>query len=219
MAEGGNGERMDGLRALVWSDYICPFCFVGLERAQWLEREHGATVDWLPFDLHPEYPPEGIPRAQLEERYGPEIHERTRQAVEAAGLEYGPPDRIPRSLKALALAELARDRDRHAELHERVMRAYWSEGRDIGDDDVLVELAAATGLDADEARAALTDEGYAARVAGSTRAAQEHGVNAVPAFVLDDRLLVLGAHPHEVFDAAERDAVGHGCGSLARAAR
>jgi len=198
----GNGEQVNSLRALVWSDYICPFCFVGLERAHWLEREHGATVEWLPFDLHPEYPPEGIPRAELEERYGPEIHERTRQAVEAAGLEYGPPDRIPRSLKALALAELARDRGVHGELHERVMRAYWSEGRDIGDDDVLVELAAAAGLDGDEARAALTDADYRGRVAGSTRAAQEHGVNAVPAFVLGDRLLVLGAQPHETFEQA-----------------
>lgn len=202
MDAGGNGQAMSTLRVLVWSDYICPFCFVGLARAHWLEREHGASLEWLPFDLHPEYPPEGIPRAALEERYGPGIDERTRQAVEAAGLEYGPPDRIPRSLKALALGELARDRDLHAELHERVMRAYWSEARDIGDDDVLVELAVAAGLGEDEARAALTDEGYLARVAGSTRAAQEHGVNAVPAFVLDDRLLVLGAQPHETFEAA-----------------
>lgn len=187
---------------LVWSDYICPFCYVGLERAQWLEREHGARVEWLPFDLHPEYPPEGIPRSDLERRYGPEVHERTRQAVEAAGLTYNPPDRIPRSLKALALAELARDRDLHEELHERVMHGYWSEARDIGDDGVLVELAREVGLDAEEARAALTDDGYVGRVAGSTQAAQEHGVRAVPAFVLNDRLLVLGAHPHEVFEQA-----------------
>ena len=175
---------------------------MGLERAHWLEREHGATVDWLPFDLHPEYPPDGIPRAELERRYGPEIHERTLQAVEAAGLEYGPPERIPRSLKALALAELARDRGIHREVHERVMRAYWSEARDVGDDDVLVELGAAAGLDAEEARAALTDEGYLGRIAASTRAAQEHGIGAVPAFVLDDRLLVLGAQPHAVFERA-----------------
>jgi predicted DsbA family dithiol-disulfide isomerase len=130
------------------------------------------------------------------------VHERTRAAVEAAGLEYGPPDRIPRSRKALALAELARDRGRHRELHERLMRAYWSEGRDIGAEDVLVELALETGLDEKEARAALTDEGYRDRVAASTRAAQAHGVNAVPAFVLGDRLLVLGAQPHEVFEGA-----------------
>ena len=202
MAAGGNGKTMSELRVLVWSDFICPFCFVGLERAHYLEREHGASVEWLPFDLHPEYPEDGIPRKELEERYGPGVHERTREAVEAAGLEYGPPERIPRSLKALALAELARDRGLYREAHERLMRAYWSEARDLGDDDTLVELAVEAGLDADEARAALGDEGYRARVAGSTRAAQEHGVNAVPAFVLDDRLLVLGAHPHEVFDAA-----------------
>ena len=202
MGADGNEEPMTTLRVLVWSDYICPFCFVGLERAHWLEREHGASVEWLPFDLHPEYPPEGIPRAALEERYGPQIHERTREAVEAAGLEYGPPERIPRSLKALALAELARDRGLHGALHDRIMRAYWSEGRDIGDAGVLAELAVETGLEEDEALAAFEDEGYLRRVAGSTRAAQEHGVNAVPAFVLDDRLLVLGAQPYETFEHA-----------------
>jgi predicted DsbA family dithiol-disulfide isomerase len=46
-------------RILVWSDYIWPFCYVGLERAAWLERQFGAEIEWRPFQLHPEYPPEG----------------------------------------------------------------------------------------------------------------------------------------------------------------
>ena len=77
---------------------------MALERAAWLEREHGATVEWLPFDLHPEYPPEGIPREELRRRYPEDVHERTRQMVEAAGLTYNPPpDVVPNSRQALEL--------------------------------------------------------------------------------------------------------------------
>ena len=97
-------------------------------------------MEWLPFDLHPEYPPEGVPRKQLEDRYGPEVHDRTRAAIEGAGFEFNPPDVIPNSRRALAVTELARDRGLHAPVHDRLMHAYWSEGADLGDEDVLLSL-------------------------------------------------------------------------------
>jgi predicted DsbA family dithiol-disulfide isomerase len=156
----------------------------------------------LPFDLHPEYPAEGIPRAQLEERYGPGIHERTREVIEGAGFAYDPPATIPNSRKALAVTELAREQGLHEAVHDRLMKAYWSEGRDIGDDVVLLDLVAEAGLGRDEAADALTAEEYVARVVASTEEANRHGINAIPAFVLDRRLLVLGAHPHEAFEHA-----------------
>ena len=107
---------------------------MALERAAWLEREHGAQVEWLPFDLHPEYPPEGIPREELHRRYPEDVHARTREMVEASGLAYNPPpDVVPNSRKALELTELAREKGLHDEVHTRLMHAYWSEGRDIGD--------------------------------------------------------------------------------------
>ncbi len=159
-------------------------------------------MEWLPFDLHPEYPPEGVPRSQLEERYGPSIHERTREAVEAAGLHFDPAPRIPNSRRALAVTELARDRGLHEPVHSRLMHAYWSEATDIGDDAVLLDLVAEAGLPRDEAEAALVDVGYVDRVLASTRAAHSHGINAIPAFVLDERLLVMGAQPHRTFEEA-----------------
>ena len=159
-------------------------------------------MEWLPFDLHPEYPPEGIPRERLVERYGPGIHEHTRRVIEAAGLTYGPPDVIPNSRKALELTELAREAGLHASVHDRLMHAYWSEGADIGDDEVLLGLVTDAGLDQSEAKAALDERRYADRVDASTREAQLHGIHAIPAFVLDKRLLVLGAQAHEVFEQA-----------------
>jgi predicted DsbA family dithiol-disulfide isomerase len=136
------------------------------------------------------------------ERYGPGIHERTRAAVEASGLTYNPPAVIPNSRKALEVTELARDGGLHEPVHDRLMHAYWSEAADIGDDETLLGLVADAGLDRSEATAALDDRRYAERVDASTRQAQLHGIHAIPAFVLANRLLVLGAHPHEVFERA-----------------
>ena len=110
---------------------------------------------WLPFDLHPEYPPEGLPRTDLDRRYGPGVHEHTRRMVETAGLTYGPSPKLPNTLHALQATELARDRGLHGPVHTRLMHAYWSEGKDLGDDEVLLELVAEAGVDRDEAVAEL----------------------------------------------------------------
>ena len=176
---------------------------MALERAAWLEREHGARVEWLPFDLHPEYPPEGIRREELHRRYPEDVHARTRQMVEAAGLAYNPPpDVVPNSRQALELTELAREKGLHEPVHTRLMHAYWSEGQNIGDTETLLDLVAEAGLDREEAAGALADRRYAARVDASTAEAQQAGIHAIPAFVLDGRLLLLGAQPHEIFERA-----------------
>jgi predicted DsbA family dithiol-disulfide isomerase len=109
---------------------------------------------------------------------------------------------IPNSRKALEVSELARDEGLHEAVHDRLMQAYWSEAADIGDEEKLLDLVAKAGVDRSEAKAALDERRYAARVDASTREAQRHGIHAIPAFVLGERLLLLGAHPHEVFERA-----------------
>ncbi len=163
----------------------------------------GARVTWLPFDLHPEYPPEGLPRAQLVARYGPELTERMRAFFAARGLEYNPhPDVVPNSMRAQQLTELARALGRHEQVHDRIMEAYWNEAQDIGDPEVLRRLAGELELPADDVEEVLTADRYRDRIKESTREAVSVGANAVPAFVLDRRLLVLGAQPNEVFEQA-----------------
>ena len=158
----------------------------------------------MPFDLHPEYPVDGLPRAQLLARYGGDaMTERMKRFFAERGLEYNPnPDVVPNSMSALRLTELARDRGRHGVLHDRLMEAYWTEAKDIGDSDVLRAEADAAGLPAEEVEDVLGGERYRDRVATSTREAYSMGANAVPAFVLDRRLLVLGAQADEVFEHA-----------------
>jgi predicted DsbA family dithiol-disulfide isomerase len=122
--------------------------------------------------------------------------------IEAAGLEYRPPDRMPNTLHALQVTELARDNELHDPVHARLMHAYWSEGADLGDDGVLLELVAEEGVDRAEAQAVIAEGRYRDRIVASTREANRHGINAIPAFVLGGRLLVLGAQPVETFEQA-----------------
>jgi predicted DsbA family dithiol-disulfide isomerase len=119
------------------------------------------------------------------------------------GLEYRPhPDVVPSSRAALRLAELARELGLHDRFHDDVMHAYWHESRDIGDHAVLGQLAAAAGLPATEVDAVLGSDRYLDDVEASTQRAVSIGASAVPAFLLEGRLLVLGAQPDSVFDGA-----------------
>jgi predicted DsbA family dithiol-disulfide isomerase len=129
--------------------------------------------------------------------------ERVRGFFAERGLGYNPnPDVVPRSLLALQLTELARDLGRHAEVHDRLMDAYWDEARDLGDADVLRRLAAELDLPADDVEEVLAGDRYRDRIDASTRQAVSIGANAVPAFLLDRRLLVLGAQPEAAFEQA-----------------
>jgi predicted DsbA family dithiol-disulfide isomerase len=167
-----------------------------------MRERYGAAVTWLPFDLHPEYPPAGIPRAQLLARYGG-ADRNVRTMFEQSGLRYNPhPEVVPNSRDALRLAELARDLERHDEFHDRAMDAYWDEARNIGDHDELRALANEVGLPPDDVGRVLAGDDYAERVAVSTQQAASLGINGIPAFLLDSRLLVLGAQPPEVFERA-----------------
>lgn len=166
-----------------------------------MQERFDAETTWAPFDLHPEYPQEGIPRATLVARYTPAGIERTAALFQSHGLEYNPnPDVVPNSMKALRLTEHARTHGLHLPFHDRVMDAYWAEAQDIGDPDVLRRLGEEVGLEG--AEEVLSGDAYLDVVRASTAQAVAAGVTGVPAFVLDSRLLVLGAHPRHVFERA-----------------
>ena len=126
-----------------------------------------------------------------------------KQQIEACGYTYNPPpDVVPNSLKALELTELARSVGLHKEVHDRLMHAYWSEAANIAELDTLLELCAEAGLDRTEAAEALAEKQFRETVHAATREANKVGINAIPAFVLDKRLLLVGAYPHDMFEKA-----------------
>jgi predicted DsbA family dithiol-disulfide isomerase len=122
---------------------------------------------------------------------------------EAAGLPHADElEKAPSSRKALVLGEIARDQGRHGELHPRLFEAYWVNGLDIGSDEVLVDLAAEAGLDREETseRLGAWAPALLEAIENETRTVVEMGVTGVPGWLVDQRLLVPGAQPHEVFE-------------------
>ncbi len=117
-------------------------------------------------------------------------------------------ERVPNSRKALLLSERAADLGRLDSLHEKLFEAYWRDGLDLGDDATLLGLAAEAGIPADEAEPALSDPVLLDRLETSTRQAIELGAGGVPAWLIDERLLVPGNQPEEVF-ARVMEQLGH----------
>ncbi len=201
----------------VWSDLVCPWCYLGKRRLeQALERfPHRDRVDvvWRSFELEPDAPATAESRADLlVTRYGmtpAQAAERdahmTALAAEA-GLEYRPDlVLLGNTFDAHRVLHAARAAGRQAQAKERLLRGYFSEGRALTDTDTLVELAADAGVDAEAARAALGDGRYAADVRADEREAAELGITGVPFFVLGRRYAVSGAQPAELLlQALER---------------
>lgn len=135
------------------------------------------------------------------QRYGDAFADRLHAMFTEAGLPFSRElEKVPNSRRALMIAELARDRGLHDKLHPRLFDAYWVHGRDLGDDDVLLEEGRAAGLAGEEITAVLTDSRYLERISEQTIGATALGVGGVPAWVIDERLLIPGAQPHGLFD-------------------
>ena len=107
---------------------------------------------------------------------------------------------MPRTLDALRLTELARDLGRHQEIHDRLMDAYWEQGVDLTQHEELRRLA--HDLPHDDVERVLTTDAYRDRVHASTEQAQSIGINGIPGWLIDERLIVPGAQPREVFRQA-----------------
>jgi predicted DsbA family dithiol-disulfide isomerase len=154
----------------------------------------------LPFDLHPEYPSGGTEFAELEARYNRDLRAGQAQMFDAAGLPHATRTRVPNSRAALNVGELARERGVHGPVHDRLMTAFWAEDLDISDPLVLAAEGAPFGLDRDEVVEVATTFPYQDRVDASSAAMLQMGAGGVPAWVVDDRLMIPGAQPHELFE-------------------
>jgi predicted DsbA family dithiol-disulfide isomerase len=140
-------------------------------------------------------------REDMNRRYGGSWADRLAAMFEREELPFDRDiARVPRSIHALRVAELARVRGVHPVLHQRLMDAFWVRGRNLGDHDVLLEEAGAVGLVEDEVREVLAGDRYADLVAASTEGALDAGATGVPAFAVDNRMRIPGAQPEEIFE-------------------
>lgn len=208
-------EVTDKIRIDVWSDIACPWCYIGKRNlesglAATAEDENAPEVEitFHSFELSPDTPVDfdgdeldflaghkGMPRERVQE-----MLENVTGVAANAGLEYRF-DLLQHTntVKAHELLHFAKAEGRQHEMAERLMSAYFTEGRHVGRVDDLVALAAEVGLDADAARDALESNRHLADVRADQAQAQAYGIQGVPFFVIDGTYGVSGAQPPEAF--------------------
>ncbi len=163
------------------------------------------------YDLKPGIPPEGLPREQVYAGrvYPPGYIDNMREIARQSGIDMKRPALIPNTRKAHEATEYARDGGLLWEFHRAVFKAYWEDERNIGDVDVLAEVAASCGLDGEGLREALADGRYTERIQEQIEWGRAVGVTGVPTTVFNERFAVVGAQDYEVFaDIARRIASG-----------
>jgi predicted DsbA family dithiol-disulfide isomerase len=199
------------MKVEVWSDVVCPWCYIGKRRLETaLERfPHRDEVEvvWRSFQLDPSVP-EGDTHPTLPAlaaKYGRSVDEmrsmmeQVEQVAAAEGLDYHLSDGVSgNTLLAHQLLHLAAEHGKRNELKERLLHAYFEEGRSVFDVDSLVLFAVEVGLDETEVRAALADRRYLAAVREDGATAQALGANGVPFLVVDRKYGAAGAQPAEL---------------------
>ena len=199
------------------SDVSCPWCIIGLkaleQAADRLQGEVALDLHFQPFELNPQMAPEGQDIGEhLHEKYGatPEQSQKNREAIAARGAELGfafsmdKRSRIYNTFDAHRLLHWAEEKGLQPQLKHALFTAYFTDGQNPSDHDVLVRVAAKVGLDADEARALLASDRFADEVREREQLYLQNGIHSVPAIIINDRHLIQGGQPVEVFEQALR---------------
>ncbi len=201
----------------IFSDTICPWCFIGkrrLERALAERPQPNLTVHWRAFQLNPDMPAGGMDRQHyLDVKFGgainaKSVYDQVRAAGETEGIDFAfeAMTRTPNTVASHRLIRHAGESGQQNPVVQALFDAYFLRGEDIGDLDVLTAAATAGGLDAAAARAFLETDAEAEAVRAEDRAARQAGISGVPCFIFGGRHALAGAHPpevlHQLFDLA-----------------
>ena len=199
------------------SDVSCPWCVIGLKALETAIARLGDAVrteiHFQPFELNPQMPPGGQDiNEHLSEKYGatPEQSEQTREMIRARGAEVGfsfamaKRSRIYNTFDAHRLLHWAEQEGRQLALKHALFKAYFTDGENPGAHEVLIRIAGEVGLDAARAKQILASDAYAEDVRRQERFYLDQGINAVPAVIVNDRHLIQGGQPAQVFEQALR---------------
>ncbi len=203
----------------VVSDVICPWCFLGkrrLDKALTLVPEVEVTVRWRPFFLDPSIPADGIDRrTYMLNKFGEERLKTIHDPLKLAGLAEGVPyqfdkiTRTPNTVNAHRLIRMATNAGSQSKLVENLFVAYWSEGKDVGDIDTLVDVASKTRLNGADVRKHLVSDDGKLDVLRDVQQAQSMGIQGVPTFILAERHGITGAQSAETLAQGIRRVAGN----------
>ncbi|WP_018615038.1 DsbA family oxidoreductase [Segetibacter koreensis] len=200
------------MKVEIWSDIVCPFCYIGkrkFEKAvEGFEGRDKSEIVWRSFQLDPEmeYVPGQSVHEYLGKRKGTSAAEGKKMndtmagIAKEVGLEYNFDKAvINNTLNAHRLLHLAKEKGLQNETKERLFAAYYTEGKNVGDIDTLVQLGEEIGLDGAEVKQTLESEAFVKEVQLDQYEAQKIGARGVPFFVFNDKYAVSGAQPTELF--------------------
>ena len=217
-AVGNVSENLQQMRLDIVSDVVCPWCIVGFLQLQQAMREANITAEihWQPFELNPAMVDDGENLdSHLEAKYSSTAEQRlqTREQLVSLGESLGFPFRfdddmrIVNTFSAHQLLHWAAINGRQHELKITLFHCYFARGRDVSDHDVLANAAVEAGLDFEEASAILEDQRYATAVREAQRVSISGGIQGVPAVIINQRELLVGAQGVAQFKAALQQAV------------
>ncbi len=198
------------IRLDIFSDPVCPWCLIGkahLDRALAAHPDHPFVIAWHPFQLNPDMPVEGVEkRPYLVKRLGGEakveaIHDRLRQIAKEAGVAMDPdkPEMLPNTMNAHRMIHWAGIEGKQAAMVSALFRAYWRDGRDIGDPEELCDIAEEIGMDPKAVARLLATDADLDDLRARDVDARKKGVTAVPTFLIAQQYVVSGAQPPEVW--------------------
>lgn len=199
---------MAALRVDIWSDFVCPFCFIGALRLEQLGAQRPLDLHWHAFQLRPAgAPPMDAAKRRMITEHTPQLAAQMREEF-GLDIDRGPLDIDTRAAHRLFAAADAAGKG--AEIHDALFRAYWLHGEDISDPNVLAAIAAKHGFDGSAAISG-SDRASEQSVAADVAQAAQHGFQGVPAIVFGQKYYVSGAQPLAVFaQAAEQAATEQG---------
>lgn len=200
----------------ILSDPICPWCYIGktlLERALDEFEDHPFVIEWHPFQLNPDMPTEGMDRrTYLENKFGGKdaavkVYGQIAEHAEKVGLELNLSgiQRTPNTLNAHRLIHWAGIEEKQSEIVDALFKAYFEDGKDIGDPDVLSALATDVGMDGNVVLRLLEGDGDRALINERDAHSRKMGVNSVPTFIVANQHVVPGAQPPELWKKVIED--------------
>ena len=202
----------------ILSDPICPWCYIGkarLDAALKARPDHPFVIEWHPFQLNPDMPPEGMDRrTYLEAKFGGKeqavaVYARIAEEAEASGLfvNLASIDRTPNTVNAHRLIHWAGIERKQEAAVTALFTAYFIEGRDIGDSAVLCDIAGAIGMERDVVERLLSSDADIDDIKARDAHSRKMGVNAVPTFIIAQQHVVPGAQPPEFWDKVITDII------------
>lgn len=190
-------KKNSNSKVTVYSDYICPFCFIGKSSINKLQKEFNVDVEWKNMEIHPETPLTGIPISQIESRFFNEMWLTVERLAKESGITMNAPTVLSNSSLAIIASEYARKENMFETFHDAVFRAYWQEGKDIGDIKVLLDIAKTIGLDPSGLNEYFKKDDWEESIKKQSQSAKDHQVSGVPTFIIGEKTII-GAQPYNI---------------------